>query len=367
MTDRVAVNCRVLAKPTRTGVGEYTVELLSALAARAESDGLSYLVFGVESLPPPLSDRPAVVNADEPALAHSGPKAHLWEQFVLPRRVEDSDADLLHTPAGNAPFLGDCEKVTTVHDISPLVNPAWFSTLYATLYWVLAPGSVRASDRLITVSEFVRDELRSRYDVPSSTVHVVPNGVSTPPDGDEPTGVDVPDRYFLFVGAHNPRKNLSTIVDAYRRYRHQVRSPAGLVLVGPPTDIFAHVDIDPVPGVQTTGYVSDEALGWFYRHALSLVFPSLYEGFGLPILEAMSAGTPVVTSNRGAMAETAGDAASLVDPTDVTAISNALVELADNERLRTDLTAAGTKRASQFSWERTAEMTARVFERTLDS
>jgi glycosyltransferase involved in cell wall biosynthesis len=364
MTDVIGINCRVLGK-TKLGVGRYTLELVDALAARATTDDLSYLVFGLKSLPERLTNRPAIENADEPAWTPSGPKAQVWEQVALPRVMTDYDVDLLHTPAGSAPVLGSVPKVTTIHDLSPIRHPEWFSKSFAVFYRALTPATAHVSEELIAVSEFTADELRNRYSVERESVHAIPHGVTPPVNGPSPEGVNPTRRYLLFVGSVNPRKNISGVVKAYRKYRAQAENPADLLLVGPEKDVFAGVDIAPVTGVQRTGYVSDAELGWLYRNALSLVYPSLYEGFGLPILEAMSVGTPVVTSDRGAMAEIADGAALLASPEDINELVRALVRIDEDSEYREALTVAGRERASEFTWEGTAARTAEVYRRGL--
>jgi glycosyltransferase involved in cell wall biosynthesis len=167
--------------------------------------------------------------------------------------------------------------------------------------------------------------------------------------------------FFLFVGAMNPRKNLRTLVESYRQYRKQVSEPVALALAGPERDVFESEGIPHVNGVQLLGFVPEPQLTWLYRNAMGFVFPSLYEGFGLPILEAMSAGTPVVASNRGAMAEVAGDAALLVNPEHQESIVDALQQLTMDRELRDQLKTEGSSRAAEFTWERTAEETMRVY------
>jgi glycosyltransferase involved in cell wall biosynthesis len=367
MTDVIAINCRVLGKSNLTGVGRYTLELVDSLVARADKDDNFYLIFGIEELPERLENRDCIESAHEPAWAHSGVKAHLWEQIRLPRALIQHDVDLLHTPAGQAPSVARLAQVTTIHDLSPLVHPEWFSRGYVTLFKLLTPLSVRTSDHVITVSRFSADEILDQYGLEQSKVSAVPNGVRGLPEGKCPDGVDIPDRYFLYVGSRNPRKNLTGLTDAYREYRDRVDDPTEMLLVGPDNDIYSDVDIAPAGGLQVTGYVSDPELEWLYRNAIAFVYPSLFEGFGLPILEAMNAGTPVITSGRGAMAEVAGDAAILVDPGSPDELATAMTHVEDDPEIREELSMAGRRRAGEFSWKRTAVETVNVYEKVLKS
>jgi glycosyltransferase involved in cell wall biosynthesis len=366
----VGMNCRVLSKPTRTGVGRYTGRLLESLAARAKRDAATYTLFGVGPDDPDREfDREgfdAVRDAGEPAWAHSGVRAHLWEQFELPRVCPRYDLDVLHTPAGNPPVLGSVPLVTTIHDISPVVHPEWFATGYATLYRAVTPLAVRRSAAVITVSEFSASELADAYPSAAGKIRAVHNGVTPPPPGTPPAGVSPSAEFLLFVGSVNPRKNVEGLLTAYRRYRESADWPAKLLLAGAENDVFATPKMPSVDGAHALGYVGDAELGWLYRNARALVFPSKYEGFGLPILEAMSVGTPVVTSDRGAMAEVAGDAACLVDADDPGAIAAGMERVDADPEYRETLARAGRGRAGEFTWERTAERTAAVYRDVAD-
>jgi glycosyltransferase involved in cell wall biosynthesis len=361
---RVAVDARVLAKPAPAGVTRYTGSLLRALAAR--DDGVSYLVFGVESLPAGLRDDPTVENAGVAPPVPSGPRAQLWEQVTLPRALRRHDVDLCHATAGFAPALAGVPTVWTVHDVSPVTHPEWFSRGYAALYRTLTPLVLRRTDGVVTVSEFSKTEIEHTYPH-AERVTAVHNGVTpVPADDVDPVDGLTPGEFFLFVGSLSPRKNVACLLEAYERYRERTSTALPLVLAGAQKDVFATRDRAPVDGVDPLGYVSDARRNWLYHAATALAFPSLYEGFGLPILEAMTADTPVLTSDRGAMAEVAGDAAFLVDPTDPRAVADGLDRLATDESLRAALVAAGRERVAGFTWAATAADTVAVYRAVAD-
>jgi glycosyltransferase involved in cell wall biosynthesis len=354
----VGVNARVLGKPEPTGVGRYTSRLLDGLCSQF-GDEAEFVLFGLDEAPPALSHYDCLRTAPEPA-PHSGLRAHVWEQIRFPLSLRNYDLDVLHTPAGAPPLTG-IPSVATIHDISPIVHPEWFSTKYVALYRMLTAHAVRTTDRIVTVSEFARDEIVARYPSTKAKTVAIHNGV-TPRDWDEGESVDALARDFLlFVGAMNPRKNLRTLVESYREYRERTDDPLDLALAGPDRDVFASSDLPQTVGVHTLGFVPETQLTWLYRNATAFVFPSLYEGFGLPILEAMSAGTPVITSDRGAMAEVAGDAALLADPDDSTALANALARVTTEPDTRDDLATRGIARANEFTWTRAAERTMQVY------
>jgi len=366
---RVGINARALAKPNPAGVSHYTHALIEALGERAAAAGpdLEYLLFGLRELPDAFAKYECVQNADEPTPAHSGLGAHYWEQFGLPRALRRYDLDVFHTPAGQPPIRAGLPPssgpalVTTIHDVSPITHPEWFSRSYATVYRVLTPLAVRASKRIVTVSEFAREEILDSYPSAAGKTTVTYNGV-TPP-AEPGTSVDALEAggFLLFVGAVNRRKNVRTLLEAYRRYRTRTTDPVGLALAGPERDVFADDGYELPPDVRVLGYVSDEQLGWLYRNAAAFCFPSLYEGFGLPIVEAMHAGTPVVASDRGAMAEVAGDAAVLVDPLDPDALAGGIERVLSEERRRRELVGRGHERAASFTWERAATRVVEVY------
>ncbi|MFB6103426.1 MAG: glycosyltransferase family 4 protein [Haloplanus sp.] len=354
----VGVNGRVLGKPEPTGVGRYASCLLDRLCARYADDA-EFLLFGLDDPPPSLAGYDCLRTVTEPA-PHSGLRAHLWEQVRLPLAIRRYDLDVVHTPAG-APPLTSTPSVATIHDISPIVHPEWFSTRYVALYRLLTVHAVRTTDRIVTVSGFARDEIVDRYPAARGKTVPIHNGVDRERGAGSPVAALAGRDFLLFVGAMNPRKNLRTLIEAYRRYRSAAADPLDLALAGPDRDVFASGNLPSTAGVETLGFVPEAQLTWLYRNATAFVFPSLYEGFGLPILEAMSAGTPVITSDRGAMAEVAGDAAVLVDPGDRGALADALARLTGDPTERARLADRGRERAREFTWERTAERTMRVY------
>ena len=359
---RVGVNARVLAKQEPAGVSRYTRRLLTALADR--DDDIEYVLFGVDEPPAELKNSSGVETAGEWPTVPAGPRVQFWEQVTLPRRLRHHDVDLLHSTAGLSPVLADVPTVLTVHDISPITHPEWFSRSYAALYRLLTPFVLESVDHVVTISAFSQSEIERTYPRTEGKVSTVHNGPNPIPDDDtDPVdGLDA-DSYLLFVGSLNPRKNVGRLLDAYEQYRRQVKDPLSLVLAGSRRDVFAAADRPPIEDVHALGFVPDAQRNWLYHHAAALLFPSLYEGFGLPILEAMDCETPVLTSEIGAMAEVAGDAAVLVDPTDTDAIAAGIERIATDESLRATLVEAGQQRIGQFTWAETAAGTVSVYRR----
>ena len=300
---------------TRAGTARHVRGLLAALAGRP---GLE--LVGLESRG---AGRLASLRRDG-----------LWYPFRLGRA--SSRLDVLHCTTFRAPVAPRAPLVVTVHDLALLRQPSAFPLWHRTTGALALRGSVRAADAIVAVSAFTRDELVALLDVPVERIRIVPNGVDAvfTPDGPAAEG-----DYVLAVGTLEPRKNLAAAVEAAGLAGVELRV-AGAAGWG---------------GVAAPGWVgepTDDELASLIRGARCLVYPSLYEGFGIPVLEAMACGTPVVTSRGGATEEVAGGAAILVDPRDPASIAAGIDEAV---RRRESLVDVGLARASMFTWQRSAD------------
>jgi glycosyltransferase involved in cell wall biosynthesis len=270
----------------------------------------------------------------------------VWYPLVLPRRARRERFDVLHCPTFRAPLAPPaCPLVVTVHDLAVLRHPETFNQWTRRYSRLCVPRVARAARLVIGVSEFTKHELVELLATPEEKIRVVPNGVADvfTPDGPAEAG-----DYVLAVGTLEPRKNLVRLAEATRRLGVELR------VAGAPG--WGNVELG--AEVRRLGRVSDEELARLYRGARCLAYPSLYEGFGIPIVEAMASGTPVVTSRGGATEEVAGGAAVLVDPLDPASIAAGIEEAAAR---RDELARAGLERAREFSWEKTARLTAEVY------
>jgi glycosyltransferase involved in cell wall biosynthesis len=268
-----------------------------------------------------------------PALAHEA--GHVWEQLVLPL----TRAELIYSPANLAP-VASRRNVVVIHDVAALRHPEWYSRPYVAWQRALLPAIARRARLVITVSEFSRREIR---DVLGVDAQVIPNGV------DERFKPGEPKDYALVVGTKIARKNLKALA-ALAAHGIEVVSAGS-------SRGYMRAE---ATHIRELGYVPDDELPKLYAGARVLLMPSLYEGFGLPCLEAMASGTPVVAANRGALPETCGDAALVVEPEE---FAEAAVAAATTEYHR--LRAAGLKRAARFTWERTARETDQAIGRLL--
>ena len=287
------------------------------------------------------------------ALAHRA--GHGWEQAVLPLAARG--ARLIYSPANLAP-VASRRNVVVIHDVAALRHPEWYRPTYVAYQRRLLPALARRARRVITVSRFARGELAAVLHLDPFRISVVPNGVDPRfrPDADpEPVrrahALERP--YVLAVGTAIARKNLSALEDAVGRLGGQ---GIEVVVAGSGR---AYMRGEPEAGVRRLGYVRDADLPGLYAGARALVMPSLYEGFGLPCLEAMASGTPVVAADRAALPETCGGAALLVDPDDPEALADAVLVAATDDSRRAELTRAGLDRTGGFSWRRAGEETDR--------
>lgn len=308
------------------------------------------------------------VSTDRPVLRI------LWEQLVLPRELQRWRADLVHAPAHVAPLAAPCPSVVTFHDLSFFVLPGAFNRSNRAYLQLFSRLTARRARRFIAVSESTRQDLIRWLGVSPNSIAVVPNGVDPDfrPEPDQRRIAEfrrthgLPDRFILYLGTLEPRKNLPALLRAYARARLQGLN-APLVLAGGPgwgveTILKEIEDLDLQKHVRLTGYVASDERALWYNAATLFAYPSLYEGFGLPVLEAMACGTPVVASNRSSLPEVVGDAGILIDPSDTAGLADALLDLLRDDERRSHLSDRGLVRARRFTWDAAARATRQVYQ-----
>jgi glycosyltransferase involved in cell wall biosynthesis len=357
------------------------VAINARAAARREIGGVERWARELSRLLPEV--RPDRYRTIQPpaALAHRAGQA--WEQLALPLAARG--AELILSPANLAPVTGR-RNVVVIHDSAPFRQPAWYGRAYGAWHRALIPRVARRARLVIAPSEHVRDELVELFSLPRERVVAIAPGVDpsfASPADPAPllSRLRLSRPYVLAVGTDSPRKNLGLLDEVAPRLAEKglevaiagstrsymptgpaataARAPAGS-----PRDPAARAPAgsprDPMPRARRLGYVADADLPALYAGAAAFAMPSLYEGFGLPCVEAMAAGTPVVASDRDALPEACGEAALLADPDDPDAFAAALLDAAGPERER--LVGAGRERAAQLTWQRTAESVDRALE-----
>lgn len=336
----IVVNGRFLAR-RMTGVERYGREILSRLDDRPARNG----VVGMRVVRYEARD--------------GGWRGHLWEQVALPGQVGPNQ--LLWSPANTGP-LNVRNQVLSLHDLSPLEHPEWFKPAFALWYRLFLPMLVQRVQRIVTPSQFVRAKLLKRFGLPGDRVAVVPGGVDTGVfHPGVPSRLILPACYVLFVGSLQPRKNLARLLAAWDSMKDSVPI-AWLLIAGAGGSAFRPASLPETGRVKFLGAVPDADLPELYARAALFALPSLDEGFGLPVLEAMACGTAVLASKRGALPEVAGDSALFFDPLDVGEIAAMLDRGLRDSALRIALREKGLARVRCLSWEVSGEMLWKVFE-----
>ena len=301
---------------------------------------------------------PACFHASERATTRVIPFPRLWTHLRFAAALWRDRPDLTWVPAHTLPVLFPGRAAVTVHDLGYRLFPQAHPPRQRLYLDLTTRYSAARASVVLADSRATADDLMRFYGTPAAKIRVVYPGVDAPPIGDAAAArrkYGLPERYFLFLGTLQPRKNIARLVQAYQRWRAaHPDDPAALVLAGGQGWLYDPAWTAGADGVILPGYVDDADKGALYAGALALVFPSLYEGFGFPVLEAMHSGTPVICSNTSSLPELAGDAALLVDPLDVEAIAGAMAALSDDEALRASLRAKGAEQARKFTWDAAA-------------
>lgn len=298
-----------------------------------------------------------------------------WTLVGLPRAAARARVDLIHSPAYTAPWWAPVPVVVSIHDVSYERHPEWYPYRRDWVRRAFYRQCARAASHIVTISRFSSAEISAAYGIPPERITVTPLAVHPvfTPDGsgmpvELPGGIASP--YLLHVGELHERRNLAMLVEAVLAARRHFGALPGLSLVLAGLDrgvgaglceIAAHAGAP--EAVTQLGLVNDTQLRALYRGATALVYPSLYEGFGLPLVEAMASGTPVIASNAAAIPEVVGDAGLLLDPHDGPRWTQAMIDIVNDAALRARLREAGVRRASEFTWERTARLTLDVYRR----
>ena len=358
----VLVNARFITQ-TLTGVQRYSLELVKALDRLLDRGAIDREKYSLLLLAP-KGKKEYGLDLEQIPLKRVGRFAgNLWGQLELPRYAA---SEVLWSPSNTGPIYHHGRHVVTIHDASVLDHPEWFSVGFVAWYRFLLPRLAKSAVRILTVSEYSRGRLAEALAVDPERISVVPNGVDMRLESFRPEATEavlkrlgLPRDYVLALGSLEPRKNISGLLSAWSLLlsRREIDSNVHLVVAGSKSSLFRDAGLSSLPErVVLTGYVPDEDLPALYSGALAFVYPSLYEGFGLPPLEAMACGAPVVASDSTSIPEVTGNAALLVDPHETESIAEGLRSVLGNADLRASLRAAGLERVKIFNWNDSARL-----------
>jgi len=387
---RIGIDCRKILNPEAGevgGVAHYMHYLVTELITLDHAN--EYVLFFDDRI---LATKPyEASNVRVRRFPYYQYKRYLplaYSHMLISAFVAREGLDIFHAPGTILPYLYKGPAVITVHDFAIYEHPDWFPSKYLSRQQIstqmLVPSSIKRARHIIAVSEYTKHYLKKLFRVADQKVSVIPLGVA-PEAVDDALSQQVrkkhqlPENYFLFLGTIEPRKNVEGLVRAFAAAFKNLTTATTLVIAGgrgwKNTEIFrAIADTnralepwkDGHPPVRFLGPVSHEDKLGLIAGALAFVWPTLYEGFGLPVVEAMQLGAPVLTSSTTSLPEVVGDAALMVDPKNEQAIAKALTRLDHDAALRGELAQKGRARAQQFSWKTTAEQTLAVFQRAVD-
>ncbi len=363
---QIVVNTRILLKDKLEGMGWFAFQTLKQITLKNPD---VHFVF--------LFDRPFnqdFVFADNVTPLILSPQArhpflyYAWFQHSVKRLLDKMQPDLFLSPDGFLSLGAKCKQLPVIHDINFLHHPQdskWLTSKYYNYYF---PKFAKEATRIATVSEYSKQDISKNYGIDKNKIDVVYNGINSffkPID--EATKQTVKQKYtagknyFVNVGSLHPRKNISNLIRAFSLFKKETNSDMKLVLAGPHywglseiKEVIAQTNLK--EDVVFTGRLADEELNLALGTALALTFVPYYEGFGIPLIEAMQAGVPIITSNVTSMPEIAGEAALLIDPLEVNDIKNAMTKLYQQPALRESLISKGNTQKQKFSWEKSGEL-----------
>jgi glycosyltransferase involved in cell wall biosynthesis len=364
----IAVDLRALV-PAPTGIGVYTRSLLVELGR----GGAGRYLGMAHRLPRGEAELAAAGVAVE---VRPAPLGVLWQQLVLPRRLARGDVDLFWSPLMTLPRRCPVPAVVTVHDLTALLLPETHRLKVRLSIFPFLAASLEQAARVVAISEATAADLRFHFPACAPRLRVVPNGVDSAMRPAPPAEVakiraelGCPDGYLLYAGTLEPRKNLPLLLDAWEALARDEPATPPLLLAGDRgwrnARLLARVEALRPLGLRHLGHLDRDALVRLFQGARLFVYPSLYEGFGLPPLEAMACGVPVVAAAAASLPEVVGDAGLLVPPHEPAALASALRRLLSDPAFATDLAHRGQARAALFTWPRAARAMEQIFQEAL--
>jgi len=368
---RIGINLLPIRKKL-TGVGVYAYNIIAELVKKDKNN--KYLLFVNRENRDVFSfDKDNIQTIEFPISAENVFQRIFWEQFLFPFYLKKHQVDLLFSPSVVMPVFSSCKNVVCIHDLTPFHIKRKFNSLRTNYVKIMTKVSARRADKILTVSYNSKIELQKFCNIPLEKISITYNSINgkiLSPDLQlwEKFKKEkcIPERYILYVGTLEPGKNIINLVRAFKQVKYSDQLDHKLVIAGGKgwlfNDIFKEIrKLKIVNDVIFPDYVPESILGLLYQNAAVSVLPSLYEGFGIPALEAMYFGTPVIVSKVSSLPEVVGDAGKLVNPNDTDEIAEAIKEVILNKSLSDKMIKRGIEQSKKFSWRRSAEIALKVF------
>lgn len=359
---------------TLTGVGHYTLELARHLASSSADEVFVVSPRGFIASIESETSGPTNLHLTRPTIS---PLTRYWWSIGLPRYIRKNEIEVFHGTNFEVPLRGKCPSVITIHDLSMVLHPQTHERRRVRRARQRLPIMTRTATMVVTPSEAVRAEVHQHLEIPLDRIVTIPEAARSTFRRQDPEltenvrkRLEITKPFVLYVGTVEPRKNLLTLVRAFEDVWSGSDFSLQLVIAGRKgwmvDDLFRHVKQSPAAEqIIFTGYLSDDDLCALYSSCALFVYVSLYEGFGLPPLEAMACGAPVIASRIPSLSDTVGEAALLVAPTDVRELAANIRNLLQDDDLRKQMAQKGVRRAAELGWERTARLTRAVYDQAL--
>ena len=375
---RIGIEAQRLFRPQKHGMDRVALEFINHLQQIDKVN--EYFIFVK-----PDVDNQIISNTQNFKIVEiKGGPYPIWEQFKLPKQVKAYKCDVLHCTSNSAPLYSKIPIITTLHDIIYketsllrilLGRASWYQKLGSIYRRLIVSRVIGKSKKLITVSHYERNNIQSKYNLENNKIRTIHNGVSKKffAKIDEHLKEEIkkkyklPDKFLLHIGNTDPRKNTARVFESFQKFTKTTNKTTKLVVIGlnreKVASIVRAVPLDPkiYQKIICPGYIADDDLPYVYSLAQMFLFPSLREGFGIPILEAMACGVPVITSNVSSMPEVAGDAACLVDPKSTTSLVKAIKKIDSDTYYKNELIQKGLHRHTLFSWEKMSNDILKIY------
>lgn len=372
---RIGIDGRAAKWYRGTGIGTYTYQLIKCLN---NIDSINnYLLFMPESFKNDIYLKKNFKLDNAP----QSDKINFWEQINIPNIIKNNKIDLYHVPQNGVglPINKNCRFIITLHDVIPYRMPETVSNRYLKIFSEYIPKIVPLCDGIITVSNFSKKDIVKSFNFPENKIyvtHLASEDIYKPMDKRISRYVarkyySITEDYILYVGGFSPRKNILGLIDSFSKLITSYKKPLFLVIAGKKGESYniykeRTEKLNISDKVLFPGFISIEHLPYIYNAANLFVYPSFYEGFGLPPIEAMACGIPVITSNTTSLPEVVGKGALLINPLNKTNLCEAMLEVLSDNNLKNKLISSGIKRASELSWKKTIKNTINIYNKIMN-